>query len=176
MDAVRVHILVVDDLIDMAESTAEVLTLWGYDATTCDSGVAALAYARLRRLDAVLLDLAMPRMDGFQFARAFRELSACGTVPLIAISGYSTPEYKARAWAVGIEHYLPKPVKLDQLKTLLASLTGSGSHQSVRSKTVGPVGVSFASSSGFRGHRPLWRENLRSDLSHYSARQIGSAM
>ena len=43
MDADRLHILVVDDLVDMAQSTAAVLDLWGYDATPCYSGVAALA-------------------------------------------------------------------------------------------------------------------------------------
>jgi len=74
MDTKRIHILVVDDLPDMAESTAELLALWGYDATACTSGIAALACARVRRPAAVLLDLVMPRMDGFEFARAFRAL------------------------------------------------------------------------------------------------------
>ena len=84
MDTTQLHILVVDDLTDAAESTAEVLALWGYDATACDSGAMALARARIRRPVAVLLDLLMPRMDGFQFARAFRGLPECKAVPLIA--------------------------------------------------------------------------------------------
>ena len=69
MDTERIHILVVDDLPDMAESTAELLTLWGYDATACDSGAMALASARVRRPAAVLLDLVMPRMDGCSGSR-----------------------------------------------------------------------------------------------------------
>jgi CheY-like chemotaxis protein len=123
MDAARAHILVVDDLTDMAESTAEMLALWGYDTTACDSGVAALACARIRRPDAVLLDLAMPRMDGFQFARAFRGLKGCGAVPLIAVSGYSSLASSARAFQAGIDHSLLKPMEPNRLKALLVSLT-----------------------------------------------------
>src|SRR5687767_6485468 len=118
MDTERIHILVVDDLPDMAESTAELLTLWGYDATACTSGAMALTCARIRRPAAVLLDLVMPRMDGFEFARAFRALKGCGAVPLIALSGYSVPAGSARAREAEIGHYLPKPIDLDQLKAL----------------------------------------------------------
>jgi CheY-like chemotaxis protein len=50
------------------------LDLWEYDATACDSGATALACARVRRPATVLLDLVMLRMDGFEFARAFRAL------------------------------------------------------------------------------------------------------
>lgn len=123
MDAERFHILVVDDLTDMAESTAELLTLWGYEAAACDSGTTALACARNRRPDAVLLDLAMPRMDGFQFARAFRGLKGCGAVPLIAVSGHSALMSFARISHAGIGNCLLKPVDLDRLKALLVSLT-----------------------------------------------------
>lgn len=81
MSPERIRILVVDDLPDMAE----LLSLWGYDAPACDSGTMALDRARVRPPAAVLLDLAMPRMDGFEFARAFRALKGCRTVPLIAL-------------------------------------------------------------------------------------------
>ena len=134
MDAERFHILVVDDLPDMAESTAELLILWGYDATACDSGAMALACARTRRPAVVLLDLVMPRMDGFQLAQAFRESPTCGAVPLVAISGHSTTEYRIRAREAGIGHYLLKPVGLDQLKALLALLTELSSRRPVRPK------------------------------------------
>ncbi len=124
MDTERIHILVVDDLADAADSTVQVLTLWGYDATACYSGATALTCARIRPA-AVLLDLAMPRMDGIQFARAFRELPECASVPLIVVSGYWTPELLARVSQAGIEHYLLKPADLNQLKILLVSVTQS---------------------------------------------------
>jgi two-component system NtrC family sensor kinase len=123
MDTERIHILVVDDLTDMAESTAEMLTFWGYDATACDSGAAALACARLRRPAAVLLDLAMPRMDGFEFARAFRALEGCETIPLIALSGYASSGSTARAREAGIGHELLKPAAPARLRALLVAVT-----------------------------------------------------
>ena len=115
-----VHVLVVDDLADMADSTVDLLTLWGFDATACYSGATALACARARRPAAVLLDLAMPRMDGFEFARAFRALDGCGTVPLVALSG---SEDRAGARAAGIDHYLLKPAAPEGLRSLLVLLT-----------------------------------------------------
>ena len=123
----RIHILVVDDLLDTAESTAELLTIWGYAATVCTSGAMALACARARRPAAVLLDLVMPRMDGFEFARAFRALKGCGAVPLIALSGYSVPAFSACTREAGIGHHLTKPADPDQLKALLVSVIRSAS-------------------------------------------------
>ena len=121
----RPYILVVDDLADMAESTADLLTLWGHDATACTSGAMALACARAHRPAAVLLDLVMPRMDGFEFARAFRALEGCGTVPLIALTGHTSLACSARARESGIGHSLLKPADPDQLKILLSSVTRS---------------------------------------------------
>jgi CheY-like chemotaxis protein len=99
------------------------LTLWGYDATACDSGAAALACARIRRPAAVLLDLAMPRMDGFEFARAFRALEGCETIPIIALSGYTSSGCSTRAREAGIGHDMLKPATPDRLKALLVAVT-----------------------------------------------------
>ena len=96
MDPARLHILVVDDVVDAADSTVELLSLWGYDALACYCGATALESAFARRPCVVLLDVAMPRMDGFQFADLFRELPLCKVIPIIAVSGYSGAAYSAR--------------------------------------------------------------------------------
>jgi CheY-like chemotaxis protein len=123
METNRIHVLVVDDLADVAESTAEVLALWGYDATPCGGAPAGLACARARRPAAVLLDLVMPGMDGFRFARALHRLPGCAAVPLVAVSGYASPEWAARIRDAGIAHSFLKPADLDRLQTLLAEVT-----------------------------------------------------
>ena len=124
MDATRPYILVVDDLADAPDSLAELLTLWGYDAEPLYTGAAALDAARARRPDAVLLDLAMPRMSGLQFAIRFRELPGCESTPLVAITGHQTLTLQARE--VGIDYYLLKPIlDLSVLKRLLERLTAS---------------------------------------------------
>jgi CheY-like chemotaxis protein len=124
MDLGRLHVLVVDDGGDAADSTAELLTLWGYDwgydAAARYDGAAALASARARHPDAVILDLAMPRMNGFRFAGLLRSLPGCAAVPIIAVSGLSGAAYLTRAREAGIRHYLLKPADPDRLRALLA--------------------------------------------------------
>ena len=102
MGSVRLHILVVDDVVDAADSTAELLSLWGYNARACYDGVAALEFARARRPDVVLVDLGMPVMDGFRFVGLFRGLPECGPVPVIALSGYTGAVFAARAARPGL--------------------------------------------------------------------------
>jgi CheY-like chemotaxis protein len=120
MDFEQIYILVVDDLVDSADTTVELLSMWGYEAIACYTGMSALESARLRLPSVVILDLAMPLMDGFEFARLFQELPECGSVPLIALSGYSSQAYRVRAHEVGIRHYLLKPAGHECLKNLLA--------------------------------------------------------
>jgi CheY-like chemotaxis protein len=114
------HILVVDDSADAADSMVELLSIWGYDSRACYSGSSALSSAFARRPTIVLLDIAMPRMDGFRFAVLFRRLPCCEKVPIIAHSGYSGESYLARARETGIQHYLLKPTDPGRLRELLA--------------------------------------------------------
>jgi len=92
----------------------------GYNALARYTGASALESARLHRPDLVLLDLAMQCMDGFQFARLFRELPECGTLPIIAVTGCSSQVHDAQASEAGIRHCLLKPICLKRLKDLLA--------------------------------------------------------
>jgi CheY-like chemotaxis protein len=120
VDTDLTHVLIVDDVVDAADSMAELLSIWGYDARTCYSGATAIASALARRPCLVLLDVAMPRMDGYRFAEFFRKLPECGSVPIVAVSGYSGAAHYARAREVGIRHYLLKPADPIRLREMLA--------------------------------------------------------
>lgn len=119
MVAARNHILVVDDLADAADTTVELLSIWGYDAIACYSGAAALESASIHRPLVVLLDLGMPGMDGFQFAALFRGLPECGSIPIIVLSGHFSQAYCSSAREAGFHHYLLKPANPKVLKTVL---------------------------------------------------------
>jgi CheY-like chemotaxis protein len=121
MAIAQIHILVVDDLADAADSMVDLLAIWGYDATACYSGASALKSACLQRPSLVLLDLAMPGMDGFQFTRLFHEFPGCRAIPIIAMSGYSSLAFRALARDIEIRHYLLKPTDPERLKDLLAN-------------------------------------------------------
>jgi CheY-like chemotaxis protein len=157
MDVARIHVLVVDDLADAADSTVELLSIWGYEAIACYSGAAGIECTRKRRPDVVLLDLAMPSMDGFQFARLFQKMPACGSVPLIALSGYTSYSYRIRASEAGIRHYLLKPVDLTYLKRLLAlEILATAASSSLIGDTVRRLAIELPrpKKRNFRGVRP----------------------
>ncbi len=115
----RPGILVVDDLVDAADSYAILLELWGYDTRVCYDGATALETARAFRPQAVLLDVAMPGMDGLQVARRLRGWPEFATTAIIGISGYCGATYRSQALQAGFDRYLAKPVDPDGLRDLL---------------------------------------------------------
>src|SRR6185436_20118953 len=89
------RILVVDDNVDSAETLAEMLKLWGHEVQTAHDGPAALEAARAQPPDAVLLDLSLPVMDGYETARRLRK-EGLGKL-LVAVTGFGGPEHRLRA-------------------------------------------------------------------------------
>src|SRR6185295_10526144 len=81
--------LVVDDVADVTEMLAVVLTHAGYSVVTAASAPAALKAARERRFDVIISDIGMPEMNGYQLAREMRTMPGYETVPMVAVTGYS---------------------------------------------------------------------------------------
>jgi two-component system, OmpR family, response regulator len=111
--ATALRVLVVDDSTDTATSTGEVLALHGFDVRVATTGRDAVRLARGERPDAVLLDLSMPVMDGFEVARRICE--ACDgdgmkRPLLVAITGYASSDDRVRSAAAGFDLHLTKPV------------------------------------------------------------------
>jgi signal transduction histidine kinase len=114
------RILVVDDNVDGAEALAKLLGLSGHQTFTAYDGREALAAARLHRPDAVLLDIAMPGMDGYELARRLRQEAGLADVLLVALTGFGQDEDRRRSREANIDHHLVKPVDPDVLQRLLA--------------------------------------------------------
>jgi len=114
---------VVDDNDDVAEMTAEMLKMYGHEATTAADGPSAIAAVERDRPDVVLLDLGLPGMHGLEVAQM---LHAGREAPmLIAVSGYGRPEDRERSRNAGCEHHLVKPVDFEQLLSLIATRSPS---------------------------------------------------
>lgn len=109
------RVLVVDDLPDAADSMAALLHLCGFDCDAQLSGAAALDSVHHHRPDIVLLDLRMPRMDGFEFVRRLREVEGCENMPIVIVSGYNLAESRVQARELGIDHFFTKPVELKRI-------------------------------------------------------------
>ena len=113
------QVLVVDDNVDAAEMTVEVLELWGYAADSVHSGASALRTVEQRMPDLILMDIGMPGMDGYTVTRELRRRPG-GRIPyIIALTGYGQRDDVQRALAAGMDAHLTKPVDLDALRRLL---------------------------------------------------------
>ena len=112
------RVLVVDDNVDSAETMAEILKLWGHDVCTAHDGPAALEAARTYRPDAVLLDLGLPLMDGYETARQLRKEGLAGKL-LVAVTGFGGAEDRRRASEAGFDTHLTKPVSPEALREVL---------------------------------------------------------
>jgi len=112
-------ILVVDDNPDVVETTSMLLQAWGHRTVNAHDGASGLALVASEAPHAVLMDLGMPRIDGFEMARRIRELPGGKNVRLIAMSGWGQPADRERALAAGIDEHLVKPVDPTRLRELL---------------------------------------------------------
>jgi CheY-like chemotaxis protein/two-component sensor histidine kinase len=115
----RLHVLVVDDNRDAAESLAELVTLFGHDVDVAFDGPAALEKVRARRPDVVLCDIGLPGMDGYEVARALRAAHD-GRLRLVAVSGYAQPEDVRQATLAGFDEHVAKPADPDRIEAVLA--------------------------------------------------------
>ncbi len=110
-------ILLVDDNPDMRELGKEYLMLQNYRVRLAKSGKEALKIATQYKVDLILLDIQMPIWDGFKTLHALRQADV--TVPIIALTGRSTPEDRDKCLQSGFDDYLSKPYKLDECSTTL---------------------------------------------------------
>jgi signal transduction histidine kinase len=117
------RILVVDDNVDAAQSLAQVLQLGGHESEAVYGALDAIERAQSYRPDVILLDIGLPRMDGYEVARRLRQLEDLQHVRLIAVTGYGQNEDRQRSLAAGFDAHLAKPVDFAALERELTGLT-----------------------------------------------------
>jgi two-component system chemotaxis response regulator CheY len=117
-------VLLVEDHADSRQMYAEFLRLQ-FTVIEAEDGVNALELMQRTRPDIVVTDLALPRMDGFELVERMRTDDRLRDVPVIALSGYSSPEHEARALAAGTDLVLQKPCLPDELARSVAAATRS---------------------------------------------------
>ncbi|MFM0277860.1 chemotaxis protein CheB [Paraburkholderia sediminicola] len=120
-NTVPARILIIDDNPDACEALALLLTSEGHVVETCVDGIQGLGAVAAFRPDAVLLDLGLPGMDGYEIARKLRESEATRNTILIAVTGYGQPGDRLRSAEAGFDHHLTKPVDFQALMRLLTA-------------------------------------------------------
>ncbi len=116
-------VLVVEDNEDARATMQLLLEMWGYTVETAADGQEGLDKALARPPAVAIVDIGLPKLDGYEVARQIRARSV-GPPRLIAVTGYGQPEDRRQALAAGFDHHLPKPVNAEELAMLLRDCAG----------------------------------------------------
>jgi CheY-like chemotaxis protein len=116
------RVLVVDDNQDAADSLCALLRAWGYDFRVAYDGKAGFAAALDYRPDCLLLDIAMPGLDGYALAKQVRQTPDVAGAKLVALTAFSDETHARRAQEAGFDYHLVKPADPTEVERLLQML------------------------------------------------------
>lgn len=128
-------VLVVEDNLDTLELVREWIETLGHNVQTASDGRTGLNAALASKPDVALVDVGLPEVDGYEFAKSLRAADPGKDVHLVAITGYGRPEDRARALDAGFDAYVVKPVDEDVLRRILQ--TSYGARRSAPASTNG---------------------------------------
>ena len=137
------RILVVDDDKNTRFFIKEALSLEGYEVFTAENGEEALAVYDREYIDLVIVDIMMPKMDGYAFTRALRETNK--DLLVLMISARQLPEDRKKGFIAGIDDYMSKPIDPEELVLRLRALLHRARLAESRRITVGDVTVDYDS-------------------------------
>src|SRR6185437_3511029 len=121
----RKLVMVVDDSLTVRKFSMRLLTREGYDVVTARDGVDALKLLSDHAPDAILLDIEMPRMDGFEFAKTIKGDAKTASIPIVMITSRTADKHRNRAAQLGVDRFLGKPYQEDELLGALRGLLGA---------------------------------------------------
>ncbi len=116
-------VMVVDDSLTVRKITSRMLTREGFEVATAKDGVDGLQQLQDIQPDIILLDIEMPRMDGFEFARNVRADAKARDIPIIMITSRTADKHRNRAMELGVNEYMGKPYQEEQLLAMIRSYT-----------------------------------------------------
>lgn len=146
------QLLVVDDDFDLAETIINYLSLEGIECDYASNGVAGLKLARSRRYDVIVLDVAMPKMDGLEACQVLRKTGS--DTPVIMLTARDELDDKLAGFNAGTDDYLIKPFEFSELMARIYSLSNRRSGQS-RRLVVSDLTVDFDDREARRGGKFL---------------------
>jgi two-component system CheB/CheR fusion protein len=117
--ASALRVLIVDDHVDATRALRRLLHVMGHQVTVAHDGQSGIELAEQVRPDVILLDIGLPRMDGYSVARHLRTLPAFGATRIIALTGYGASEARENARKAGFDQHLVKPVDADELEAAI---------------------------------------------------------
>ena len=143
------RILVVDDDKNTRLLLKAVLQAENYTVFTAENGENALAVMDQEHIDLVVLDIMMPKMDGYTFTKTLRETN--NNLPILMISAKQLPEDKHKGFLVGTDDYMTKPIDEEEMLLRIKALLRRAQIASERKLTVGDVVLDYDALTVTRG-------------------------
>ena len=143
MEIIMFNILVAEDDPSTRKLMAAVLTRYGYSAYTASDGIEALEMLEKVHIDLIVLDLMMPRMDGYTFTETLRKSGS--DIPILMVTAKESPADKKRGFIIGTDDYMVKPVDEEEMILRIAALLRRSRIVSERRLTVGKTTLYYDS-------------------------------
>ncbi len=118
------RIMIVDDAVVHAHRHRELVEALGHQVVEAENGIEALEKALGADWDLFLVDINMPKMDGYRLVREMRAGEELRAVPVVMVSTEAKPGDREQAWAAGANHYLVKPVRPETLQAVVRAIAG----------------------------------------------------
>jgi len=119
------YILVVEDDLDGREVLHDWIETWGYDCVSVEDAESAIDVLSQRGFDMVVMDLALPGIDGMALLEYVRTTQALSNIPCIAITAFDNNSVRHHTIEAGFDAYLPKPINEDALHQQVNQLLGT---------------------------------------------------
>lgn len=139
------NIMIVEDDLNQRKLMQRVLEQFGYNVTLACDGVDALEQLEKKHVDLVILDIMMPRMDGFEFTSTLRQ-SGCN-IPILMVSAKQSPVDKRKGFIIGTDDYMTKPVDEEEMVLRVGALLRRSKIANERKLTVGQTTLIYDSLS-----------------------------
>jgi chemosensory pili system protein ChpA (sensor histidine kinase/response regulator) len=124
--ATRPVVMVVDDSLTVRKFTTRLLAREGFEVVTARDGVDALKLLSDHAPSVILLDIEMPRMDGFEFAKTIKGDAKTRDIPIVMITSRTADKHRNRALELGVDRFLGKPYQEEELLGAIGELTAAG--------------------------------------------------
>ena len=115
----HLRVLVIDDDRDNAETMTRLLQTLGCECLALYHSTAALEAAPTYKADLLLVDLAMPAIDGYSLVAEWRKANSVNGALIVAVSGYCDPQHKQKAFDAGFDDFVAKPYRLADLQRVV---------------------------------------------------------
>lgn len=116
------RILLVEDNEMNRDMMSRWLIRWGYEVTIAVDGEEAFSKVHSAKPDLILMDLGLPKIDGWEATRRLKAVVETSQIPIIAVTGYAMEDDREKALAAGCDNYSAKPVDFERLQEMIEDL------------------------------------------------------